>query len=271
MSDEILRMKKKKFNPDAFTSILYPVLFGVLIFLLWQFGVLNTLLNTDTNILPSPIRIAGIVAENTVKISENLSATMTVIIIGLAAGSLLGYLAAMFATRFPNFGSGALTMLSIFNAIPIVALAPVFNNWTKDVSSEASVRSTVAKILVVTVVCAASMSINAYRGLTELKPFSLDLMKSYAADSKTIFKKLRFRNSVPYIFTALKVSVPTSVITALVSEYFAEYRAGIGRQIRDSISIAQYSAGWAYIVVACMIGIAMYIILMIFERIFVKR
>lgn len=261
----------KKINTEAVKSVLYPVLFGVLIFLLWEFGVLNMILHTDTNILPPPSRIASIVAENSSKIADNLSATMTVILIGLAAGSVLGYLAAMFATRFPYFGSGALTVLSVFNAIPIVALAPVFNNWTKDVSSQADVRSTVAKILVVTVVCSASMSINAYRGLTELKPFSLDLMKSYAADNKTIFMKLRFRNSVPYIFTSLKVSVPTSVITALVSEYFAEYRAGIGRQIRDNISIAQYSSGWAYIVVACLIGIAMYIILMIFEGIFVKR
>lgn len=264
-------IKNKKISYDSVSSILYPVLFGILIFVLWENGVLNTLLNTDTNILPAPSRIAGIVSENSAKISENLTATMTVILWGLICGSLFGYLTAVFATRFQNFGKGALTVLSVFNAIPIVALAPVFNNWTKDVSSEASVRSTVAKILVVTVVCAASMSINAYRGLTELKPFSLDLMKSYAADNITIFKKLRFHNSIPYIFTALKVSVPSSVITALVSEYFAEYRMGIGRQIRDNISIAQYSAGWAYIVVACIIGIFMYMVLMIIEGIAAKQ
>lgn len=264
-------IKKKKISRDSVSSVLYPVLFGVLVFVLWEKGVLNSVLSTDTNILPAPSRIAGIVSVNSSKISENLSATMTVIFCGLIFGSVLGYLAALFATRFQNFGKGALTVLSVFNAIPIVALAPVFNNWTKDVSSEASVRSTVAKVLVVTVVCAASMSINAYRGLTELKPFSLDLMKSYAADNGTIFKKLRFQNSIPYIFTALKVSVPSSVITALVSEYFAEYRMGIGRQIRDNISIAQYSAGWAYIVVACMIGILMYLVLMILEGVAVKR
>jgi len=269
MSEKVL--KKKKVSYDSVSSILYPVLFGILIFILWEKGVLNVLLSTDTNILPAPSRIAGIVSENSSKIAENLSATMTVILWGLFCGSLFGYLAALFATRFSNFGKGALTVLSVFNAIPIVALAPVFNNWTKDVSSEASVRSTVAKILVVMVVCAASMSINAYRGLTELKPFSLDLMKSYAADNITVFRKLRFHNSIPYIFTALKVSVPSSVITTLVSEYFAEYRMGIGRQIRDSISIAQYSAGWAYIVVACMIGILMYMVLMVFEGIAVKR
>ena len=57
--------------------------------------------------------------------------------------------------------NGGLTVISAFNAIPIVAMAPVIMNWTKDVSSDASVRSTVAKIIVVTLMCMASMSINA--------------------------------------------------------------------------------------------------------------
>ncbi|UKI37106.1 MAG: hypothetical protein L6V93_02480 [Clostridiales bacterium] len=59
-------------------------------------------------------------------------------------------------------------------------------------------------------------------------------------------------------FTALKVSVPASVITALVSEYFAEYRAGVGRQIRENILIAQYATAWAYITAACLIGIVFF-------------
>lgn len=107
--------------------------------------------------------------------------------------------------------------------------------------------------------------------LTELKPFSLDLMKSYAADKRTVFLKLRLPNSIPYIFTALKVSVPSSVITALVSEYFAEYRAGVGRQIRENILIAQYSTAWAYIAVACIIGIVLFVLLLAIEGIYLKK
>jgi len=164
-----------------------------------------------------------------------------------------------------------LAVISAFNAIPIVALAPVIINWTKDISTEASVRSTAAKIIVVMLVCMSSMSINAYRGLTELRPFSLDLMSSYAANKRTVFFKLRFPNSIPYIFTALKVSVPSSVISTLVSEYFAEYRIGVGRQIRENILIAQYATAWAYILVACLIGIVLFVLLLIAEGIFMRK
>lgn len=256
---------------DSVTSILYPLIFGILIVVMWQTGILHKLLHTDEYVLPYPTRIFRIISDSMNNIMPNVGASMLVIIIGLLLGSLLGYAAAIGATVSPRFGKGGLTVISAFNAIPIVAMAPVIMNWTKDVSSDASVRSTVAKIIVVTLMCMASMSINAYRGLTELKPFSLDLMKSYAADKRTVFLKLRLPNSIPYIFTALKVSVPSSVITALVSEYFAEYRAGVGRQIRENILIAQYSTAWAYIAVACIIGIVLFVLLLAIEGIYLKK
>jgi len=56
----------------------------------------------------------------------------------------------------------------------------------------------------------------------------------------------------------------------MVSEYFAEYIIGVGRQIRESIVLAQYSTAWAYIVVACLIGISMYAVLLIAESILLK-
>lgn len=262
---------KKRSKAEGAKTVLYPVAFGAVILALWQTQVLHKLFHTDTYILPLPTRIIQIIGENTGKIWENIIASMIVILCGLFFGSLLGYLIALFAASVPKFGSGALTIISAFNAIPIVALAPVIINWTKDVSEEAATRSMVAKIIVVTIVCTAAMSMNAYRGLTDLKPFSLDLMKSYAADNRTIFAKLRFPNSIPYIFTALRVSVPGSVIGALVSEYFAEYRIGVGRQIRENILIAQYATAWAYIVVACLIGIIMFAILLAAESILMRK
>lgn len=262
-------MTKKRI--DAVTSVLYPLLFGAVIVFMWQSGILHKILKTDEYILPYPTRIFQIMADNNGKIMQNVGSSVFVTLAGLVLGSVLGYLAAIGATVSPRFGKGGLTVISAFNAIPIVAMAPVIMNWTKDISGKAEIRSTVAKIIVVTLMCMASMSINAHRGLNELKPFSLDLMKSYAASKKTVFFKLRLPNSIPYVFTALKVSVPASVITALVSEYFAEYRAGVGRQIRENILIAQYATAWAYITAACLIGIVFFVILLTAESIFLKR
>lgn len=263
-------MKNKKLL-NTVSSFVLPAVFGILILVLWQTQILHSWIGTDTITLPLPSRIGEIINVNSDTIKGHVKITVTVAIGGLITGSILGYAIAVIATVFSKWGAGGLTIVSAFNAIPIVALAPVINNWTRDISSDVSLRSTIAKILVVTISCTASMSVNAFRGLTELKPFSEDLMKSYAAKKIVVFTKLRLPNSIPYIFTALKVSVPASVIGALVTEYFAEETVGVGRQIRENIVKGQYPTAWAYIAVACAIGIIMYVILMIAEKFILKR
>lgn len=261
--------ENKKFL--AAESIFLPVLLGLVIYLLWQFQILHKILNTNTFVLPLPSRIGHIITGNWSRIVVDIKATMTVALIGLAVGVLAGYLIAVLASVFPLWMKSGVTIVAAFNAIPIVALAPVMTNWTKDVSSDANFRSMVAKTIVVAIVSMANMSINAYRGLTELKPYSEDLMRTVAAGRMKVLFKLRMPNSVPYIFTALKVAVPSSIISAIVSEYFAEYIVGVGRKIRENIVLAQYSTAWAYITVACVLGILMYVVLMIIQKIFLGK
>jgi len=256
---------------QAALTVILPVLFGLLIFGLWQGGVLNTWFKTDTNTFPQPSKIWSITMDNLSPVWDNTVITMAVAFLGLVIGSLVGYLFAILAVFFPNFGWGGLTVIGAFASIPIVALAPVLNNWTRDVSKEASVRSFVSKTIVVILICAADMALNAYRGLTELPPYAEDLMKTFAAGKGKTFFKLRLPNSVPYIFIALKVSVPASIMTTVVSEYFAEYVAGVGRAIRENIVKAQYSAAWVYISAACLIGIVWYVVLMIVQSVVMKR
>ncbi|WP_313070017.1 ABC transporter permease [Lacrimispora sp.] len=266
-------MKKKRYlrwDKQSATTVLYPVIFGILLLILWQTQLLHKLLGADTFALPLPGRILRIIFDNGPTIMENIKATVMVAVGGLFFGSILGYLLGIIATVFPKWGAGGLSIASAISAVPIIAIAPILNNLTKDFSDVANVRSMFAKTIVVTITCTAAMSINAYRGLNELKPYSLDLMKSYAASKLTVFLKLRIPNSVPYIFVALRVSVPASIISALVSEYFAEFIIGVGRQIRENIVLAQYATAWAYIVVACAIGIIMYGILLAAEGALLK-
>jgi NitT/TauT family transport system permease protein len=264
------RTKNKASGKKTAANIVYPVSFGILFVLLWQTQLLHKLIGADTFTLPLPGRIIRIIFDNGPSILVNVRATVIVAIGGLILGSLLGFLLAVIATLLPKWGSGGITIVTAFNAIPIIAIAPILNNLTKDFSKDPNTRSMLAKILVVMITCTVSMSINAYRGFTELKDYSLDLMSSYAAGKATIFFKLRVPNCIPYIFTALRVSVPGCVISALVSEYFAEYIIGVGRQIRENIVLAQYATAWAYILVACTIGILLYVMLLITEGILLK-
>lgn len=267
----LLQRAKENARLQAASTVFLPVLFGIVLFALWQGQALHKMFHTDTFTLPLPTKIGSIFVDNFDKIMQNTASTVSVALIGLILGCLLGYGVAVLATFFPKMGKGGLSIIGAFAPIPIVAMAPVINNLTKDVSNAASIRSMVSKIIVVLIVSAANMSLNAYRGLTELKPYAKDLMATYAAKKRTILIKLRLPNSVPYIFVALKVAVPSSIMTTIVSEYFAEYITGVGRQIRENIVLAQYSTAWAYIVTACLLGVLSYALLMIIQGILLKK
>ncbi len=264
------RAKENK-KLQSVMTVVWPVLFGVVIVILWQTQTLHRMLNTDSFTLPLLNRIGEVFVENLDKIQVNVFATMQVALLGLLLGSLLGYVVAMIASIFPRGGKGGLSIVGAFASIPVVALAPVINNWTKGISNDASYRSMIAKIIVVMLIAAANMSLNAYRGLTELPVYAEDLMVMYGAKKRTIIWKLRMPNSVPYVLIALKVSVPSSIMTTIVAEYFAEYIVGVGRAIRENIVLAQYTTAWAYIAVACLMGIISYVVLMIISNIVLRR
>lgn len=255
-------MRKKKIV-NVFTSIFLPVAFAVIVVAAWEMGGLYEV-GLDPFIFPQPSEICKQLINQWDKLFENLIITVLPAIKGMLLGSLIGFLIAIIATSFPKWGVGGLTVVSAFNAVPVVALAPIMNNWFASNSQS-------AKVGVATIVCMAAMSINAYRGLNDLKPFSLDLMKSYAAKRTTIFFKLRFPNCVPNIFVALKINIASSMIATICAEYFLTEPSGIGFWIKQYfIGKAMFKTGWACILLASAAGILIYAVISVLESMLTK-
>ncbi|TCK93226.1 NitT/TauT family transport system permease protein [Natranaerovirga hydrolytica] len=239
-------------------TIIWPLIFGIGFLLVWEFGFLHQLLDLKHFQLPVPSQIGITLYNNLSKALSDAVVTISGALIGMALGSFLGFMIAVIATCFPKWGYGGMILVTALNAIPIVALSPIMNLWFST--------GMIQKIGVVTVVCMAAMAINAYSGLNNLKPYSVDLMHSVAADHWTIFKKLRLPNCLPNVFTAFKINVAGSIIAAIISEYFASSTAGLGFGIKDHLRKAEMAMGWSYIVVASLAGVLIYLIILLVER-----
>lgn len=248
-------MKK---TSEKLLNLLLPIGVGVLFVILWQVGFFHLILGLQIYQLPYPSDIVQALVQNFGKAMHDCGITISGALIGMALGSFLGFVIAAIATFFPKWGYGGIVLVTALNAVPIVALSPIMNLWFTTGMAQ--------KIGVVTVVCMAAMAFNAYSGLRNLKPFSIDLMQMAAADKWTIFKKLRLPNCLPYIFTACKINVATSIIAAIISEYFATSTAGLGFGIKDNLRKAEIPTGWSYIVVASIAGIVLYCIIVLVER-----
>jgi NitT/TauT family transport system permease protein len=255
---------KNKMLYGIIHAALPPVLFGFFIVLMVETGALHLVFSVNEVQLPRISSIMHVIAENRGKILRDSQVTLEVFLAGIAIGSLGGFFIALVAVFSPFWGMGGLTVVSAFNAIPIVALSPIMRLWF-------SQSPFAAKTAVVSIVCMVAMSVNAYRGMADLKPFSLDLMNSYAAGKADIFLKLRLPNCLPYIFTALRINIASAMIGVIISEYFASSVEGLGFVIRNSLRTMQLTTGWAYIMLASLMGIGLYALVVLFEKLLFRN
>jgi NitT/TauT family transport system permease protein len=145
------------------------------------------------------------------------------------------------------------------NAIPIFVLVAVLNNMY-------SITSEIPRRIMVSLVVYFIVLVNVAKGLTQVQSTHVELMKSYAASDFAILRKVRVPNAVPYLFTALKIAAPVSVITSFVSEYFGGSQNGLGSRITSNIANSKNAAAWAYVLGACLLGLTFYAVSIVLEN-----
>ncbi len=182
---------------------------------------------------------------------------------GFAAGSLLGMAAATVIGRFKALGTALMPIAIAANAIPIIAFAPIFNAWFDPLSPN-------SKIAIAAVLCFLPVMVNTLRGLQSASPRQVELMQSYAASSFTIWRRVRVPTALPYVLTALKVASVLAMIGAVVGEYFGGSYDALGVLIRSKAQILDFETAWAGILVASVLGIALYLAVVTVERVVVR-
>lgn len=179
---------------------------------------------------------------------------------GFALGCSLGILTAMATARWTTTREALLPFAIAVNSMPIIAFAPIMNNWF-------GIDNPFSKMAIVALMVFFPMMINTVRGLTLVEPRSLELMRSYAAGEFEILAKLRIPNALPYIFNGFKVAAALSMIGAVVGEYFGGPRIALGVFITQEAALFRFSSAWAAIIVACILGIAIYLVILVIERV----
>jgi NitT/TauT family transport system permease protein len=121
-------------------------------------------------------------------------------------------------------------------------------------------------MMIVAVLVFFPVVVNVTRGLTQVEPAAIELMRSYAASDSAVLWKLRVPNALPYFFTALKIGTTLSLIGAIVGEYFGGSSEVLGRVIVQSASALRFDVTWAAIIVGATAGIVLYLAIAAIER-----
>lgn len=230
--------------------------FGVLFLALWESAVRG--FDLKPYFLAAPSKIFEQFVNNYPRIWEASMVSGGNALVGLIVGTVLGIAMSFVLSRYRFLGELVTPLAIALNAIPIFVLVAILNNMY-------SITSEIPRRVMVTLVVYFIVLVNVAKGLTQVRSTHVELMRSYAASEFAILRKVRVPNAVPYLFTALKVAAPASVITAFVSEYFGGLQNGLGSRITSNIANSKNAAAWAYVLGACLLGLAFYIVSIILE------
>jgi len=224
---------------------------------LWQ--VLVTVLHVQRFLLPKPTEIVSALVDNWHVLWSAGLFTFREAVGGFAIGSGMAVLVAVALSRFPRVGRALLPYAVAANAVPIIAFAPIMNNWF-------GLLNPLSKMALSAMICFFPVMINTLRGLTSVPPASVELMRSYAAGETAVLWKVRLPNSLPYLFAGLRVATVLSMIGAVVGDYFGGSTQSLGVFIVNKSSLFVFDQAWAAIVVASLLGVGFYLAAGIVER-----
>jgi NitT/TauT family transport system permease protein len=182
---------------------------------------------------------------------------------GFVIGCSAAILVALVLARWRGLGRAVMPYAIAANAIPIIAFAPITNNWF-------GLLNPLSKMAIAAVLCFFPVLVNTLRGLTSVRPSSIELMRSYACGEVEIFRRVRIPTALPFIFSALKIATVLAMIGAIVGDYFGGSQEALGILIRRSAGVFAFQEAWAAIVVASVLGILFYGSVALAERLVMR-
>ena len=232
---------------------------GIFIGAVVAWDLLTRILNLPQFILPAPSKIAEAWVTYLPELWSSATYTLVEILMGMVIGSLAGLAAGIVVTRWAGLRESILPVAIGVSAIPIIAVAPLFNNWF-------GLDKQLSKAMVAGVLVFFPVMINTARGLMHVEPSALELMRAMAASDSQVFREVRSHSALPFIFTALKVGTTLATIGAIIGEYFGAPSISLGQYIVRYAAYLNLERSWAAIVFASAIGITLYILVAIAER-----
>jgi NitT/TauT family transport system permease protein len=216
---------------------------------LWE-GLVRAL-DVQNFLLPAPSAILDAIRTERETLWSAAWFTFEEAVGGFAIGCTAAILFALVLARWRTLATALMPYAIAANAIPIIAFAPITNNWFGALNQ-------LSKMVIAAVLCFFPVLVNTLRGLTSVRPQQIELMRSYAASEFEIFRRVRIPNALPYIFTGLKVATVLAMIGAIVGDYFGGSQGALGIQIRLYTGVFAYPEAWAAIVLASILGIVFY-------------
>ncbi|GAA5235517.1 ABC transporter permease [Verticiella sediminum] len=218
------------------------------VILAWQLGC--RLLGVPEYILPAPDAIWRAALDlGASRWLEHLSATLQVALAGYAVAILLAIPLAIAITRSALLSRIVMPWLVVIQSTPIVAVAPIIV-----VTLGAGV---LPRVVITTLIAFFPLVVSTALGLASVPAELLELSRSLRASLSRQYWQIRMPFAVPYVFSALKVSITLSIVGAVVAEFVAAEK-GLGYLILFATSSFKVPLAFAALILLVISSLALY-------------
>jgi NitT/TauT family transport system permease protein len=208
-------------------------------------------------LVPAPSAVVARMAGDPAFFVREGLVTLQGALAGFALGSAVAIALAVAMAHSRFLEKSIFPLAILVKVTPIVAIAPLLAIWFGF--------GLVPKVFIAALIAFFPVMVNGLLGFRSVNPGALELLQSLAASRLEVFLKLRVPSSLPYLFAAFKVSIPLSVIGAVVAEWFSGDR-GLGRVIQVANNNLDLDTAFGAIFSLAILGIGLYLLTAALER-----
>ena len=192
----------------------------------------------------------------------NILVTATEIFGGYALALVVGVLLALMFTWSKTLESLMLPLLVTLNMVPKVALGPLIIVWFK--------YGVFPNTMMAFSIAVFPILLTTARGLREIEPDLLDLVRSLRGSRWQLFTKIQLPGALPYVFAGMKVAAILAVAGAIVGEFLGSDR-GLGYLMLQVQVTLDTAAMFMAVILITLIGMVLYGMVLGLERLMVVR
>jgi len=233
---------------------------GIAIFLgIW--AALVYIFKVPPFVAPTPLLVAQTLVSKGGILLANLAPTAIEALSGFLLGNIVAIIIATAFVHKKTLEETFFPTVVLINTIPVVAKAPILVLLLGNGMEP--------KIAIAALICFFPTLVNMVRGLEAVNPQAMELMRVLSASKREVFFKLRLYNSLPYLFSALKISASTSVVGAIVGEWIGS-NVGIGALIIQATYSFDSALLYATVIVASCFSMLFFLSVTMLERLIVR-
>lgn len=180
---------------------------------------------------------------------EHVTATLQVALIGYALAIALAIPLAIAITRSPLLSKIIMPWLVVIQSTPIVAVAPIIV-----VTLGAGL---LPRVVITTLIAFFPLVVSTALGLASVPAELVELSRSLRATTSRQYWQIRMPFAVPYVFSALKVSITLAIVGAVVAEFVAAEK-GLGYLILFATSSFKVPVAFAALALLVLCSLLLY-------------